>query len=173
MKLAPCPDCGNACSLTAPSCPRCGRIMQPGDLSENNLVKTTDYSKLKNILVPLLAFVTGATAFLIYFSVIPYIKTRESDVNQILAIIASSIFIISLFALAALFGFVWDKFGWRLGLWLVSLPLILMALGLLTSLASGSFLSFFVILAFCGFMVLAGCFGVVLGAKYKKRLQSK
>lgn len=31
--LAPCPDCRNMCSLVASSCPKCGRVMQPGDLS--------------------------------------------------------------------------------------------------------------------------------------------
>lgn len=30
--LAPCPDCRNMCSLTAVSCPKCGRVFQPGDL---------------------------------------------------------------------------------------------------------------------------------------------
>ncbi len=32
MNLAPCPDCGNACSPTATVCPKCGRNFQAGDL---------------------------------------------------------------------------------------------------------------------------------------------
>ena len=32
MNLAPCPDCGNDCSLLAQMCPKCGRPFQPGDL---------------------------------------------------------------------------------------------------------------------------------------------
>ncbi|MDT4969834.1 MAG: hypothetical protein QOJ64_4571 [Acidobacteriota bacterium] len=32
MKLVPCPDCHNRCSPTAVTCPKCGRVMQPGDL---------------------------------------------------------------------------------------------------------------------------------------------
>lgn len=32
MNLAPCPDCGNQCSLLATVCPKCGRPFQPGDL---------------------------------------------------------------------------------------------------------------------------------------------
>jgi predicted anti-sigma-YlaC factor YlaD len=31
--LASCPDCRNMCSLAAVSCPKCGRVMQPGDLT--------------------------------------------------------------------------------------------------------------------------------------------
>jgi hypothetical protein len=149
--------------------------MQPGDLSENNLVKTTDYSNFKNILVHLLALVTGAIASLIYFSVTSHINTLGGDVNLIL-FIAASVFIISLFALAALFGFVWDKLGWMLGLSLVSLPAIFLGLGGLGALfLFGLSLSLLPVipLVFCGLLVLAGYFGVVLGAKYKKSLQSK
>ncbi len=29
--LAPCPDCGNQVSLSAVSCPKCGRVMKPSD----------------------------------------------------------------------------------------------------------------------------------------------
>ena len=32
MNLAPCPDCGNECSLLATVCPKCGRPFKPGDL---------------------------------------------------------------------------------------------------------------------------------------------
>ena len=32
MNLAPCPDCGNSCSLLAQSCPKCGRPFEPREL---------------------------------------------------------------------------------------------------------------------------------------------
>lgn len=32
MTLAPCPDCGNSCSLLAQTCPKCGRPFEIGEL---------------------------------------------------------------------------------------------------------------------------------------------
>jgi hypothetical protein len=32
MNLAPCPDCGNSCSLLAQTCPKCGRPFEAGEL---------------------------------------------------------------------------------------------------------------------------------------------
>jgi hypothetical protein len=32
MNLAPCPDCGNPCSLLAQTCPKCGRPFERGEL---------------------------------------------------------------------------------------------------------------------------------------------
>lgn len=32
MNLAPCPDCGNSCSLLAQTCPKCGRPFEVGEL---------------------------------------------------------------------------------------------------------------------------------------------
>ena len=32
MNLAPCPDCGNSCSLLAQTCPKCGRPFERGEL---------------------------------------------------------------------------------------------------------------------------------------------
>jgi hypothetical protein len=37
MNLAPCPDCGNSCSLLAQTCPRCGRPFEKGELERTAL----------------------------------------------------------------------------------------------------------------------------------------
>jgi hypothetical protein len=36
MSLAPCPDCGNKCSLLATICPKCGRPFKQGDLKASD-----------------------------------------------------------------------------------------------------------------------------------------
>lgn len=42
MNLAPCPDCGNCCSLLAQTCPKCGRPFDRGELERIALSKAPE-----------------------------------------------------------------------------------------------------------------------------------
>ncbi len=106
MNLAPCPDCGNACSLTATTCPRCGRNMKLGDLSESNAVKPVD-SQSPTILIYVLAVISGLVS-----------SIAAGFVSALLGIPLMFSACITLLALGALFGFTWSNVGWKWGLWL-------------------------------------------------------
>ncbi|MBA4121324.1 MAG: hypothetical protein H0X72_02525 [Acidobacteria bacterium] len=47
MNTAPCPDCQNQVSFSAVSCPKCGRVMQPGDLPKPASQTSEQRSKTK------------------------------------------------------------------------------------------------------------------------------
>lgn len=46
MNLAPCPDCGNSCSLLAQTCPKCGRPFQAGELESAATASTKSESQI-------------------------------------------------------------------------------------------------------------------------------
>jgi hypothetical protein len=162
MKLAPCPDCGNPCSLTATTCPRCGRVIKPGDLSEFNLVKPRDYSKLLNLLVHALAVISG----MIVFSIIFYIHLLS---HTHFGWGLSLVLFITFLAIGAILSFTWNKSGWRLGLSLGSLPFVCV-LFMLWSDGNHTFYDvsqLIIILAMPE--IIGGCIGAYFGAKYKQR----
>lgn len=113
MNLASCPDCGNACSLTATTCPRCGRIMKPGDLSRSNIVRLID-SRPPNVPIYLLAVICGLIGSIV-----------AGFVGQLIGIPLILSSCATLLTLGALFGFIWSSVGWKWGLWLVAVPNII------------------------------------------------
>jgi hypothetical protein len=146
--------------------------MQTGDLTEANLVKTTDYSGISGTLVHILASITGLIVSLFFYFFVSSLLKGTSD-SQIMPIVVFSFLAIIFLVLGSLFGFVWNTIGWRLGISLVSIPLILIGLALLLSLINGNFSLLVTLLLDCLMLVAAGYFGPKLGANYKEKLQRK
>lgn len=169
MKLAACPDCGNACSLTAVTCPRCGRTMMPGDLSESNAIKPVDYSKFLNILIYGLAVICGVVGFLVATTVFWLSGSGVGFFGSKLVAILLIFIVFSL--LGVLFGYVWDKLGWKLALSLASSTIIVWGFATLADTFSGK-LRFEEVFQASILIIptLAGsCLGVYFGAKYKQK----
>ncbi len=171
MKLSHCPDCGNACSLTATTCPRCGRVMKPGDLSESNLVKPRDNSIFLNILIHALAVICGVVGFFvarIFFNFLPFgFSVGFLGGHLIWGLVIFIVFLV----LGALFGFVWNKLGWKLGLSLASLMIIVWGFRFLLDVFSGevNFESAILVSTFTLPTLVGGCLGAYFGAKYKQK----
>jgi lipid-A-disaccharide synthase-like uncharacterized protein len=148
--------------------------MMPGDLSELNLIKPRDYSKFLNILVHALAVITGVIVFLIvsvsYFYLLGnyYSENTAWIFIGFLGLILFTTFLVS----GALFSFVWNKGGWKLGLSLGILPVIGSSIFILYSMFFEGEVHF---LAVCQLIsitlpeLVGGCVGCYLGASYKKR----
>lgn len=62
LKLAPCPDCKRRISLTATTCPQCGRTIMPGDLQPIP-IQTKPPSALWPIIVGILLFLLLFAAY--------------------------------------------------------------------------------------------------------------
>ncbi|MGI8668527.1 MAG: hypothetical protein ACR2J3_01635 [Aridibacter sp.] len=156
MKLAPCPDCGNACSLTATTCPRCGRNMKSGDLSEFNAIKPVN-SQTPNILIYVLAVISGLIGSIV-----------AGFVGSLLGIPLMLSACAILLALGALFGFVWSNVGWMWGLWLVAVSNIIWFL-VTAYMSKNSLFMFFPFFVETLPPLVSSCIGAYIGAKYKQR----
>ena len=156
MNLAPCPDCGNYCSLTATTCPRCGRNMKFGDLSNSNVVRPVD-SQSPNIFICVLAVVSGLIGSIV-----------AGFLGSLLGIPLMLSACITLLALGALFGFLWNNVGWKCGLWLVAVSNLIWFLitVYMDKNSSFMFLPFFI-----GILppLVSSCVGAYIGAKYKEK----
>lgn len=157
MNLAACPDCGNACSLTATTYPRCGRIMKPGDLSKFNAVKPVDHSKLLIILAYVLAIIGGLISSIV-----------AGFVGSLLGIPIMLTACATLLMLGALFGFVWSSVGWKWGLWLVAVPNIIWFV-ITAFFSKNSFFMFYPFLIQTLPLLVSSCIGAYIGAKYKQK----
>jgi vacuolar-type H+-ATPase subunit I/STV1 len=175
MKLAPCPDCGNACSLTATTCPRCGRIMKLGDLSESNLIKPPDYSKLLNFLVNALALITGVIMFLLIIFIGLMNNIYDDEKMWSFLLIQGLILFITFSVLGTFFSVVcnkWNKSGWKLGLSLGIVPVILLSIAILIDSLQNdnndsSTAIKLILIAIPG--LAGGCIGAYFGTKYKQK----
>jgi hypothetical protein len=138
--------------------------MKPGDLSESNLVKPRDYSKLLNILVHALAAISGMIVLTIVFVSYFYLF-RGYYLDWKLSLVL----FITFLAIGAIFGFTWNKSGWRLGLSLGSLPFVCV-LFMLWSDGNHTFYdasNLIIILSMPE--IIGGCIGAYFGAKYKQK----
>jgi hypothetical protein len=149
--------------------------MMPGDLSESNAVKRSDYSIFFNILVHALAFIGGliisaVTLFLLAFNL--------DEIRPVIGfngfyVFSGLIFFIVFLISGALLGFLWNKGGWKLGLSLGSSTVIASILYVLYGfLLYGDLISFETLIAFSSVTIpalLGGCVGSYFGASYKKR----
>ncbi len=179
MKTASCPDCGNACSLTATKCSHCGRIMKPDDLSESNLVKPVDYSKSSNILIYTLAVISGIIGFFFASLILGLLGLGFGVGFWGEQIISGLVFFITFLVLGTLFGFVWNNLGWKLGLLLASFIIIvygfLFLLGVVSSVFSGNITLTIIFTAGIApkiLLVAGSCVGAYIGAEYKRRTQT-
>lgn len=176
MKLAACPDCGNACSLTAQTCPRCGRVMENGDLSESNIIKPKGFSIFRDLLVYLFSAILGLiTSFIIFIVYFGFLRWDVYYPNIILFVWVITIFI-GFVLLGFLFGYIKDKNWWKLGLSLSSLTVITSVVSLLYFLTSDDIenIKFFDItmIILLGLTPLVSAFvGTYSGATYKRSRQ--
>jgi uncharacterized membrane protein YvbJ len=71
MKLAPCPDCKNMCSVAAAVCPRCGRVFQEGERAASREVfkRKVAADSRKSFVWAIVAFIVLLILFLIGNSV--------------------------------------------------------------------------------------------------------
>jgi hypothetical protein len=148
--------------------------MQPSDLSEANLVKPTDYSKLINVLVYALAVISGLVIFLATYGISSFIL-KSTELVSIIGVFGSRIILIlsilmSFFVAGMLFGFLRDKQGWKLGLFLASTVVILSVEEFLKFVFGGSSVVEQVVnLILFAFPPLAGgCLGAYFGARLKR-----
>ncbi len=156
MTLAPCPDCGNYCSLTATTCPRCGRNMKFGDLSESSAIEVTD-SQTPNIFFYIFAVITGLIGSIF-----------AGFIGAVLGIPMILSACVTLFALGAFFGFVWSKVGWKWGLWLVAVSNFVWFIG---AVSIGKNSSFVLVPFFIEILpsLISSCIGAYLGAEFRRK----
>jgi hypothetical protein len=148
--------------------------MMPGDLSESNLVKPTDYSKFFNVLAYSITFVSGVIInAIIIFSLI--IHTGSLGAFGAHPVVLALIFFLTFLLTGAVLGFLWSKEGWRLGLSLAGSALICWSLFVLFRIfLYGININFEVITTF--FIVsipalMGGCLGTFLGASFRQQLR--
>jgi hypothetical protein len=146
--------------------------MKPGDLSESNAIKPRDDSKFLNILIHALAVFCGGVGYFvahIFFKFLPF-ALGSLGAHLIWGLVIFIIFLV----LGALFGFVWNKLGWKLGLSLASLVIIFLGFNFLLNLLSVfsggvNFESTAIISMHTLLTLVGGCLGAYFGAKYKQK----
>jgi uncharacterized membrane protein len=146
--------------------------MKPGDLSESNLVKPRDNSKFLSVLIHALAVISGMIVFSIIFFI--YLSTEYYwSRNVWISLISLGLILFATFlAIGAVFGFTWNKGGWKLGLSLGILPLIFSGVLLLGAWWNEGRPTFYAIsqkIIWTLPELLGGCIGAYFGAKYKQK----
>jgi len=150
VKLALCPDCGNRCSLTATTCPGCGRNIQLGDLIESDIP-----NRQLAILIYALAVVTGLIGFVV-----------AGFTGVIIGLPMMPYVTIFFLALGALFGYLWSYFGWKWGLLLTCPNLIWILIAVATSKNPSS--GFYFVVTEAVAPLISCCIGAYGGALYKR-----
>jgi hypothetical protein len=150
--------------------------MMPGDLSEFNLVKPPDYSKLLNFLVNALALITGVVMFslIIFIGLMNDIYLDEKIWSFLL--IQGLILFITFSVLGTFFSVIcnkWNKSGWKLGLSLGIVPVIFISIAILIgSLQNDSNDDFSTVIKVILITIpglAGGCIGAYFGTKYKQK----
>jgi peptidoglycan/LPS O-acetylase OafA/YrhL len=136
--------------------------MKPGDLSESNLVKPRDYSKLLNVLVYALAVISGMIMFAFIFFIY---ALNDNYLGWKLGLVL----FITFLAIGAIFGFTRNISGWRLGLSLGSLPFVCVLFMLWSDGNHTLYDISKLIIVLAMPEIIGGCIGVYFGANYKQR----
>ncbi len=119
MNIATCPHSKNAYSQTAETCHLCEQAMQSGSLSEFDVVEPVNHSKPVSAFVHVLAVFSGIAGLVIAGNLQTLLRVILMPFNIFMGyygiqlILGLFLFVIFLL-LGALFGFVWDKGGWKL-----------------------------------------------------------
>ncbi|MDQ3634630.1 MAG: hypothetical protein M3405_09000 [Acidobacteriota bacterium] len=130
MNLGECPDCRCLCSITAESCPKCGRVLKSGDI-----VKRKGLSAKYNPLLKLLAVIAGLVVSAISFAIVNLVVENLRSIfprlvherlvwHLVVLFSMFTIFFISYLLLGLIFGFLQHEVGWKWGLWLMSIPIL-------------------------------------------------
>ena len=180
MNIATCSHCRNAYSQTTENCDFCKQAMRSDTLSEFSAAEPVNHSKPVSVFVHVLAvfsgiagvFVAGNLHALLRFILMPFnIFMGFYGIQMILGLFFFAVFLL----LGALFGFVWDKGGWKLGFSLGGLVTVFWFLIFLLDVFSYGFTFDKVVSVFTNtFPVLAGsCLGAYFGASYKQKQHTK
>ena len=180
MNIAVCPHCQNAYSQTAETCDFCEQARQSDTVSEFSAAEPVNHSKPVSVFVHALAVFSGIAGvfvainlwFVVGIILLPFGFDRGSLSSQlILGLLVFATFLL----LGTLFGFVWDKGGWKLGFSLSGLVAAVWILAFLLDVFSSGFTFDKVVSVIPKtFPVLAGgCLGAYLGAGYKQKRHTK
>jgi hypothetical protein len=180
MNIATCPHSKNAYSQTAETCDFCEQAMQSDTLSEFSAAEPLNHSKPVSIFVHVLAVFSGIIGFFVagnlWFAVRAIFLPLLIGVNYygLQLILGLFLFVIFL-VLGIIFGFVWDKGGWKLGFSLGGLLAIFWFLIFLLDVFSYGFTFDRVVgLITNTFPVLAGSgLGAYFVASYKQKQHAK
>ncbi len=180
MNIEACPHCQNAYSQTTETCDFCNQPRQSDTVSEFGTVEPINRSKPVSILVHVLAAFSGIAGVFIGFNLwfvvgiilLPFGFDRGSWSGQLSL---GLLFFVTFLVLGAIFGFVRNKGGWKLGLSLGSLVVaVWISAFLLDVYSSGFTLDRVVGLITNAFPGLAGCcLGAYFGASYKQNQHTK
>jgi hypothetical protein len=149
--------------------------MKPGDLSESNAIKPVDYSNFLNNLIHALAVICGVVGYLGARIFVNFLASAFIIGSLGRHLIWGLVIFIIFLVLGAVFGFVWNKLGWKLGLSLASLVIIFWGFTFLLNLLNGinlgevNFESTAIISMHTLLTLLGGCLGAYFGAKYKQK----
>lgn len=180
MNIATCPHCKNAYSQTAETCDFCKQAMQSDTVSEFRAAEPVNRSQPVSVFVHILAvfsgiagaFVAGNLQALLRFILMPFnIFMGFYGIQLTLGLFFFVVFLL----LGAIFGFVWDKGGWKLGFSLGGLVAVFWILvSLLDGFSSNFSFNLVVSVITLTFPVLAGgCLGAYSGASYKQKQHTK
>ena len=180
MNIATCPHCKNAYSQTAETCDFCEQAMQSDTLSEFSADEPLNHSKPVSVFVHVLAVFSGIIGFFVAGNLEALLRViflpLLIGVNYYgLQLILGSILFVTFLGLGALFGFVWDKGGWKLGFSLGSLITAVWILAFLLDVFSYGFTFDRVVglITFTLPVLAGGCLGAYFGASYKQKQQTK
>lgn len=180
MNIATCPRCKNAYSQTSETCDFCKQARQSDTLSEFSAAEPVNHSKPVSVFVHVLAVFSGIAGFivagnlqtLLRFILMPYnIFMEFYGIQMILSLFFFATFLL----LGALFGFVWDKGGWKLGFSLGGLVAVFWFLLFLWNIFSSGF-TFAKVVSVITLtlpILAGGCLGAYFGASYKQKRHTK
>ncbi len=180
MNIATCPHCKNAYSQTSETCDFCKQARQSDTLSEFSAAEPVNHSKPVSVFVHVLAVFSGIIGFFVAINLwfvvgiilLPFGFDRGSLSSQL---ILGLLVFITFLGLGALFGFVWDKGGWKLGFSLGSLVTAVWILAFLLDVFSSGFTFNKVVsvIALTLPVLAGGCLGAYFGASYKRKQRTK
>jgi hypothetical protein len=180
MNTATCPRCKNAYSQTSEICDFCQQAVSSESVSDVSANEPANHSKPVSVFVHVLAAFSGIAGFfvaynlhaLLRFILMPYNIFMEFYGIQM---ILGSFLFVTFLILGALFGFVWNKGGWKLGISLGGLVVVFWVLVFPLDVFSGNFSFTLVVSVITNtFPVLAGsCLGAYFGASYKQKRHRK
>ena len=180
MNIEACPHCQNAYSQTAETCDFCKQARQSDTVSEFSAVEPINNTEPVSIFVHVLAAFSGIAGFFVagqlWFAVRAIFLPFLIGVNYYgIQLILGLFLFITFLLLGAVFGFVRDKGGWKLGFSLGGLVTAVFTLAFLLDVYSSGFtLDEVVGLITNTFPVLAGgCLGAYFGASYKQNQHTK
>ena len=180
MNIATCPHCKNAYSQTAETCDFCKQARQSDTLSEFSAAEPVNHSKPVSVFVHVFAVFSGIAGvfvannlwFVVGIILLPFGFDRGSLSSQL---ILGLLVFVTFLVLGTLFGFVWDKGGWKLGFSLGGLVAVFWFLIFLLDVFSYGFTFDRVVglITFTLPVLAGGCLGAYFGASYKQKQHTK